>query len=222
MDKSGLNPAREGAGSEKGDGVLLYGGSFNPIHIGHIRLALEAREKLRHLLDEIVFMPAYWPPHKDPRGLLPFSLRAGMIRKSVARYPFMRCSELEGERGGPSYTIDTVRLFREKNPDRAVYFLIGSQDFLLLPEWRDGLELLVLVNLVVAPRGDFSFADLDAATRAMRPDVRAREAALAAGEGGPIYFPVHFLDISSSMIREKWLRNENIDYLTPARVVASL
>ncbi|MBD5608080.1 MAG: nicotinate (nicotinamide) nucleotide adenylyltransferase [Desulfovibrio sp.] len=202
------------AGKEKG--VLIYGGSFNPPHIGHTRLAIEAREKLGHLLDEVVFMPVHTPPHKDPRGLLPFSFRARMIRESVARYSWMRCSELENERSGPSYTIDTLKLFRERNPNKRAYFLIGSHDFSLLPEWRDWRELFSLVSFAVAPRGNFSFEDLVRVARGMAPDIAVlRYDAPSPAGRAVIYFPAHFLDISSSLIREKWLRNENIDYLAP-------
>lgn len=223
MDRFEIDAGKDEGENIAGKGALIYGGSFNPLHIGHTRLAIEARETLRHLLDEVVFMPVHTPPHKDPRGLLPFSFRAKMIRESVARYPWMKCSELENERSGPSYTVDTLRLYRERNPDKRIYFLIGSQDFSLLPEWRDWKELFSLVNFAVAPRGNFSFEDLVRVARGLFPDaeVRLRDAPPSA-EGVVIYFPARFLDISSSMIREKWLKNENIDYLTPAPVAESL
>ncbi|MDO5483370.1 MAG: nicotinate-nicotinamide nucleotide adenylyltransferase, partial [Desulfovibrionaceae bacterium] len=94
-----------------GRGRLLFGGSFNPPHVGHLRLAIEAREALGQLVDGVDLLPCAHPAHKQGRGLLPFALRAAMLEAAVAPLPDIRCNRLEAARAGTSYTWDTLGLY---------------------------------------------------------------------------------------------------------------
>ena len=122
-------------------GRAILGGSFNPPHVGHLRLAIEAAEALSSLTDGVDLIPCAVPPHKAMTGMLPFDLRARMLEASIADLPFLRCNRLEGQRQGPSYTWDTLLAYREAAPDTELYFILGSPDFALLPTWHRGLEL---------------------------------------------------------------------------------
>lgn len=217
-------------------GILIYGGSFNPPHIGHMRLAIECCERLGRLAQRVDFVPASIPPHKESRGILPFGLRVEMLRKALESLPDMRCNELESRRRGPSYSIDTLAIYKRDYPGEQLYFLLGSQDFALLPEWRRGLELPDYANLVIVPRGGFSTADFSEMTKALWKSAREDRAALAAlppkeGEracfridGGSLvyYFSIPYLPISASLIRSLWLQGRKVDYLTPDSVLEIL
>lgn len=200
------------------EGILLYGGAFNPPHIGHLRLMIEAREKMRGIVDRAEFLPVNAPPHKDQRSLLPFDFRTRLLRECAAPYPWLGCCEIERERPGLSYTYDTLALYGEKYPERRIFFLLGGADFLLLPTWRKGLELLDVANLVVAPRGDADYgkiAGFAGKMKGFRGLIRAGDPLPDDGPNSIIYLPAPVLNISSSRIREKWLNNENIAWLTP-------
>lgn len=208
-------------------GVLVYGGSFNPIHIGHLRLAIEARECLRSFLSRIHFVPAYSHPWKDDGSLLPFTLRVKLVRAAIECLPGAFCSELEEEREGPSYTIDTLGEYCKNYKKENVFFLIGSEDYLLLPKWRRGLEIIKFCNLAVAPRGAWPASDFIEATRRFWsgavPDLEAQNqmgldkgVCLRTASGSRVfYLSIPWLEISGSRIRRLWLDGYNIDFLVP-------
>ena len=205
---------------ERGNGTLIYGGTFNPVHIGHVRLGIEAFEKLRRKVGRVEFVPNSDPPHKRGGGILPFGFRVSMLEAVLAKYPHMECNPVEGRRPGPSYTYDTLAAWPAPVADR--YFLLGSGDFMLLPSWSRGLELLRVCSLVVAPRGEFSVEDFFALGRKMWPDARAAEDGgfpcmiiPAWPEAKIHYLPLPYLEISASRIREMWLLDKNIDLLMP-------
>lgn len=208
-------------------GILIYGGSFNPIHIGHLRLAIEAREYLRAFLNKVDFVPTASHPQKDDSGLLPFSLRTELVRVALEGLADMSCNEIEHKRAGPSYTLDTLQEYCSSREKEDIYFLLGSGDFLLLPTWYRGLEILDYCNLVVAPRGNFSAGDFIAACKNFWPSATPDEArakslnfdgglCLREEKGSAIfYLPIPHLELSSSRIRELWLAGLNIDFLVP-------
>lgn len=210
-----------------GKGILIYGGSFNPIHIGHLRLAIEARECLCNYLHKIDFVPTASHPIKEDASLLPFFLRVKLVKAAIENLPDVRCNELEHKRAGPSYTLDTLKEYCSKYAKQDLYFLLGSEDFLLLPTWHRGLEILDYCNLAVAPRGNFSFSDFISACKNFWVSAyRDPESEERLAQGGGLcmqlenmskvfYLCIPYLEISSSRIRELWLNNLNIDFLIP-------
>ncbi len=124
--------------SERRRRIGLFGGSFDPIHSGHLHAARAARDA--HALDRVVFVPAARPPHKHGRALESGAHRAEMIRRAIAGEARFEQSGIELERPGPSYTIDTVRALRaalDEPDDAEIYLVLGSDNLLGLAGWRD-------------------------------------------------------------------------------------
>lgn len=202
-------------------GRLLLGGSFNPVHFGHICLAHRALARLPGLVDGVDFIPCARPPHKDDRNFLPFGLRCAMLEAAMAGLPGARLNRLEAGRSGPSYTWDTVEQLKRLHPGRENFFLLGSEDFRQVPQWRNGLRLPEMCSFAVAPRGGFGEGDFDTACREMWPggavrrDVGGIRAFDLPGGGRALFLPLRWLDISSTQIRARWLAGARLDGLLP-------
>jgi nicotinate-nucleotide adenylyltransferase len=128
----------------------LLGGSFNPVHNAHLRIAGEARDACR--LDRVIFIPAADPPHKPLAGNVSFEHRAAMVALAIADQPAFELSAIEAERSGKSYSIDTIRAFRERNPDDELFFIIGGDSFLDIGTWYRYDEIFRSCNLIVVER----------------------------------------------------------------------
>lgn len=141
--------------------VGVLGGTFNPIHIGHLAIARQARESL--VLDRVVFVPTGDPPHKPHQKLAAASDRYEMVRLAIASDPTFSVSDIEVRRPGKSYTIDTIRLLqKDYGPETRLFFLIGLDAFLEIQTWRDPETLLTLCTFVVISRPGLSFLALSA------------------------------------------------------------
>lgn len=148
----------------------LYGGSFDPVHGGHLAVARAAADAFA--LDRVVFVPAARPPHKPGRRLAPGRDRAAMLALALADEPRFEVSTLELERDGPSYTIDTVRALPAavgEAPDVPLYLVLGSDNLPGLPGWRAAEELLERVVPVVVLRAGDSRATLAALAGRLAP-----------------------------------------------------
>lgn len=137
----------------------LLGGSFNPVHNGHLAIARQTRESLG--LDQILFIPTSHPPHKPNSSLAPAQDRYEMVRLAIASDPALALSDVELRRPGKSYSIDTIRLLQQEyGPQTQLFFLIGLDAFLDFPSWRDPQTLLTLCQFVVLSRPGLSFRSL--------------------------------------------------------------
>lgn len=210
-------------------GRAILGGSFNPPHVGHLRLAIEVREALGSLVDRLELMPCANPPHKSARGLLPFALRADMVRAAIRGLPGIKLNTEEGQRQGLSYTWDTLSVFRAREPERPLYFVLGTPDFSLLHTWHRGLELPRRCHFVVVPRGERDHGFFVAAARRLWPAAEEHAPVLPGshcmvlpGGGLAHYVPLPWLAVSASRIRQRWLAGRNVDYLMPQAVEALL
>ncbi len=134
--------------AEELDRLGIFGGTFNPIHMGHLVVAEEVRE--RFSLDRVLFVPSYLPPHKSV-DVAPARDRLAMVRLAIKGNPFFGLSDLEVRRGTKSYTVDTLRDLADKVEAR-LYFLIGSEAFLHLHTWREPPELFKYADFVVMER----------------------------------------------------------------------
>lgn len=130
--------------------IGLYGGSFDPVHLGHLLVAQAALEEAR--LDRIIFIPAAQSPFKPDRQLSPDNLRAAMLRLALAGKTWASVDTQELERGGVSFTIDTVRNYSANFPGAQLCYLIGSDHVPQLPKWRDAPILAQLLEFLVIPR----------------------------------------------------------------------
>lgn len=137
----------------------LFGGSFNPIHNGHLAIARQAHKILK--LDRTLFIPTGDPPHKQTSTLAPAQHRYEMVRLAIAGTPAFELSDIEITRRGKSYSIDTIReLQQHYGPDTTLFFLIGLDAFLDLPSWREPDALLAACSFVVISRPGRSFTTL--------------------------------------------------------------
>lgn len=138
--------------------LAILGGTFDPIHAGHLRMAHAIQKQLE--FDSIVFLPAFKPPHKQVRhDFAPFEDRLAMVSLAIQPYEAFTVSSLEAERGGLSYTFDTVCCLQELWPDADIYMIIGEDSLDQLYTWHRILELLRLVHFVVAERPGYEGED---------------------------------------------------------------
>jgi nicotinate-nucleotide adenylyltransferase len=208
----------------QGGRVGILGGTFNPIHLGHLRAAEEVREQLE--LSRVLLVPSAEPPHKsgssaDP--IAPPELRLAWVREAVAGNPALEVDPLEIERGGPSYAIDTVRSVAARTAPEPPIFLIGCDAFALLSSWREPEELLSLACFAVMARPPVysgSLADElpDCARDAFALEPSGR---IARHRTAPTWIQaveVGALDISSSDVRERIRKGRSIRYLVPEAI----
>ncbi len=200
--------------------VGIFGGTFNPIHIAHLRSAEEVRETQQ--LDYILFVPSATPPHKHRDGLAAAEYRLAMVKLAIAGNRRFRASTIEIDRGGRSYSVDTLRLLRTQMPNAEFYFILGIDAFREIATWKDYRSLFALCDLVVTSRPPYPAQPL----RAMLPvAVRAEFCYSRGGKvlehrtGNRIIFQrISGLDISASDIRSRLGDGLSVRYLVPAAV----
>ncbi|WP_461209124.1 nicotinate (nicotinamide) nucleotide adenylyltransferase [Desulfocurvus sp. DL9XJH121] len=195
--------------------VGILGGCFNPLHVGHLRLALETREDLG--LDRVELMPAATPPHKPGEPMLPFALRADLCEAAIRGLDSLAVNRMEAERPGPSYTVDTLRGLADRHPDWELAFILGAEDLRALPGWKRGLEIPGLADLAVAARGRDGLAEVRALVADLWPGASARgDAAWDLPGGGRVrWVRARRMDVSSSDVRERWLSGRTLRGLVP-------
>lgn len=208
-----------------GKRVGIFGGTFNPVHIGHLRAGIEVAEALG--LDAVELVPAARPPHKRGNGLLDFPLRLALCRLAVADLAGFSVNTLEADRPGPSYTFDTLTELRRTRPEDQLVFIMGMGDLLCLGQWKDGYDLGRLASLAVHARAGLGLSTFTDCLRVHGPVMGAAPTADPAvwtlGGGRCITFvPVARLDISASDIRERWRRGARLDHLVPPAVLRAL
>ncbi len=133
--------------------IGLFGGTFNPVHLGHLRAAEEIREVLG--FDLVYFIPAYVPPHKEASDIISGADRLKMLELATRGNPFFKVSDVELKRGGQSYTIDTLRYFSSTFPDIELYFILGTDLFSEIDTWKDYKRLFETSNFAVIIRPGF-------------------------------------------------------------------
>jgi nicotinate-nucleotide adenylyltransferase len=210
--------------------VGLFGGTFDPIHFGHLRAALEVKEGFG--LTQVFLIPAAMPPHKSREGVAPAADRLHMIALAVEGEPGLTASDVEIRRKGPSYTIDTVRHFHrelELSQPAEIFLIMGLDAFLEIDTWKAYRELLSLVSVIVISRPDTDGLISDRGAKSLADFIRSRISADLTGSGSPVgfsgpeirgvrMFPVTALDISSSRIRDLVRTGRSIRFLVPAAV----
>ena len=187
--------------------IGIMGGTFNPPHIGHLLCASEACDQLG--LDRVLFVPAHTPPHKEVAAGAPGPhVRAELCRLATQDDPRLEVSELEIERGGASYTVDTLRELHARHPADELVFIVGADTALSFPTWRQPEEVCSLATIGVAGRQGV-----------LRRDIVERLVDLPARLE---FFDMPRFDISSSEIRRRLANGHTIDYLVPAAVAQHL
>lgn len=179
----------------------LYGGSFDPVHNGHLLVARTALEELA--LDRLFLIPAARSPFKPAQVPTPPAVRARLLRLAFAGWNRCQLDLQEIERGGVSYTIDTLRAYRRQHPAARLFYLIGADHLASLPQWREAEALAEVAEFVVVPRPGESVTAVPAAFR-----IRQLTG-----------FP---LALSASQIRERVQQGRPIDHLAPPAVTEAI
>jgi len=188
--------------------VGVMGGTFDPIHLGHLVAAEEAR--VRFDLDQVIFVPNGVPPHKKDYAVTPAEHRYAMVVLATAANPAFETSRLELDRPGPSYTVDTMREFRRQFGEECrLYFITGADAMLETLTWRQPEEIAALCEFIAVARPRYDLARL---SKALSAEIMAR---------------VHVLDIpgvevSSTELRRRAATGESLRYLTPPAVARYL
>ena len=188
--------------------VGLIGGSFDPVHSGHLMIAQDAADRLE--LDEVVFIPANIPPHKQDQQRVSAEHRLNMLRLATESNLRFTVSSIEIDRGGVSYTFDTVCELRADQPDAELVLIVGSDTLVDLPNWYNVQELLEIADVATLVRpGDVDLAAIEAKL-ALDPELRDRLM-------GQLY-DSRLVDISSSEIRARVAEGLGVKYLVPPEV----
>jgi nicotinate-nucleotide adenylyltransferase len=207
--------------------TLIFGGTFNPVHVGHLRAAVEVAETLG--FTRVGWTPSYAPLHKTGDALLRFDLRVELLRAALREHARFEVNEIEKDLPVPSVTVQTLEAMARREPAVERHFLLGDREFLRLHKWHRGHDVVKLAHIVIACRTEF---DLEAFARAVAeawPSCRhidSPEGALMAFELTPgrraILLPLPRIDISSSLVRQRWLEGRSLAYLLPDGVIDRL
>jgi len=181
--------------------VGVFGGTFNPPHTGHLIVAETARESLG--LDKVIFIPCSLPPHKTTKSLVDADRRLEMVSLAIAGNPYFEVSDIELQRGGKSYTVDTLRALTALYPRAQLYLLLGIDNLIELHTWREPEEIFALAEVIAINRPGFD-------PSSVRKEYLRRVTFLRSPN----------IDISSSEIRRKAKAGKSIKYLVPSVVEA--
>ena len=186
--------------------IGVMGGTFDPIHKGHVIVAEEVRTRLS--LAEVLFVPAGQPWLNKTGAISAAEHRVQMVRLAIADKPYFRLTTMEVERAGPSYTIDTItELKTQLEPGDELFFILGWDSLAQLPQWRQPRQLVKLCRLVAVPRPGCSLPDLDSLS-AVIPGLSRRVIILDKPE----------VDIGATEIRKRVAQGLSIDHLVPEPV----
>jgi len=194
----------------------IFGGTFDPIHFGHLRTAFELMQELE--LAEVRFLPAGEPPHRVT-PLCNASHRLAMVRAAASDQPGFVVDDRETRRAGPSYTVMTLRELRAEFPGRPVCLIVGMDAFLGLPQWHEWQQILRLAHLVVAHRPGWVAPASGTLGELLAERGTTRHADLHATEAGRIHVrAVTQLEISSTDLRDLIVSGRDPRYLLPDAV----
>lgn len=197
--------------------IGLFGGTFDPIHLGHLRMALEVREALG--LREVRFIPCYSPPHRDLATAGPAD-RLAMLRSAVAGVPGFVVDTREYDREGPSYTVDTLMSLRRELPNEPLCLMMGMDAFVSLPGWSRWDRILEFAHIVVFHRNAIMLPELGPLAGFFSEHHVADPAALNERPAGHIWVQdVTPLTISATAIREALIQGRSVRYLLPEGVL---
>lgn len=186
--------------------VGIMGGTFDPIHYGHLAAAEFAR--IEFALEMVIFIPTGIPPHKDQRNVTAAELRCEMVSRSIEDNEYFLLSRIEVERRGPSYTVDTLEVLTKRHPDWELYFITGADAFRQIFTWREPSEILKMAHLVGVSRPGFEAEDF----------LRQLASNHHIDQQKVHFIEIPALAISSTDIRKRVRQGQSIRYLLPEAV----
>lgn len=195
--------------------IGILGGTFDPIHLGHLRVAEEVGEEMG--LERVYLIPSASPPHKDTKPVTPFPHRFAMTRLAAAESPLLEATDMEGRRRGLSYSIETLKEFRALfESDLELFYIIGMDAFLEIESWKDYARLFDHAHFVVIRRPGVSPERLDPFLRNLGPGFRDGPATgTFVAPSGNLLIPMEatLLEISSTRIRQRVAEGKSIRFL---------
>lgn len=198
----------------------ILGGTFNPVHLAHLAIAEEVKQAFQ--LERILFIPAAQPPHKDVAGEIPFRDRLAMVELAIQKIPGFEVSDLEIRRQGKSYSVDTLQVLKQEDPEGELYFIVGLDSYRDIATWKDCNRIFCLSHVVVTTRPGVQVDDpLAPLPVAIRKDFCYDERAnkLRHKSGHCVYFLTKTkLDISSTGIRERLYLGLPVGHMIPPAV----
>lgn len=198
-------PMRAAMSNPRAIGIM--GGTFDPIHVGHLAVAEEAREALG--LERVLFVPAGHPPHKLPRSVRPVLDRVAMVELAIADNPAFELSTIEVEREGPSFTVDTAEALAVAHPGATLHLILSAETFAELPSWHEPERLFEAARMAVVPREGYP-----------APDPAWVGSAFPGREDRVDYLGGPRLGLSSTALRARAAAGRSIRYLVPPAVEA--
>jgi nicotinate-nucleotide adenylyltransferase len=188
--------------------IGIFGGTFDPVHLGHLIVAEQCREQAN--LDQIWFLPSARPPHKRDQALTPFAQRAEMLALAIAGHQAFRIDEIEKDRPGPSFTADTLEELDRSQPGNEWFLLVGSDTLADLPTWHEPARVVASATLLVAARPGAKIPNAPELRRALRlSDTEALRLQIIASP---------LIDISSRDLRRRAAEGRSLRYLVPRAV----
>ena len=181
--------------------VGIMGGTFNPIHLGHLIVAENAYEELK--LDEVLFIPSGTPYMKDTAEVLDPKIRISLVGEAIDDNPHFALSTIEVDREGNSYSYETIEALKKANPDTEYFFLVGADSLFAMEEWMHPERMFAEVTVAAAIRGGYTHEGLDEQIEALEKKYQAKIVKL----------PCRSVDISSSQIRERVKDGKSIRYM---------
>ena len=186
--------------------IGVIGGTFDPVHSGHLRVAGEARTRLG--LGEVLFVPAGQPWLKEPRSISPAPHRLEMLRLALGPTPYFKLSTVDIDRPGPTYSVDTIADLREQlGVEARLFFILGWDCMAELPSWKDAARIVEMCHLVAVPRPGSA-----------TPDMALLEASLPGISGKLTLLDMPPIDISATDIRDRVAHGLSIHNLVPQAV----
>ena len=186
--------------------IGIFGGTFNPVHNGHVKLAKLYLEQLK--LDKLIVIPANIPPHKEVLCMANGEDRINMLNLAFDAFSNVTVSDIELKTEGKSYTINTVNALKEKYPNDELYLIVGGDMFLYFEKWKDYKKLLSLCKLCAAPRENGEYVKLKEYQKKIDPNLK-----------NTIIFDSEVYVMSSSEIREKIINSDDLSDLVPKKVL---
>jgi nicotinate-nucleotide adenylyltransferase len=188
--------------------IGVFGGTFDPVHLAHLIMAEQCREQGQ--LDQVWFVPAARPPHKQDRPCTPFAQRVEMLALAIAGQPAFQVEELEKDRPGPSYTADTLAELRRQHPEDVFFLLVGSDTLADLPHWYEPVRVIEAAGLLIWVRPNWpALSASELRTHLQLPESVPLSLQVVRGPS---------IDISSSDLRQRASTGRSLRYLVPRAV----
>lgn len=198
--------------------IGILGGTFDPVHFGHLRPALDVAEALK--LDEVRFIPCGQPPHRE-QPVASALQRLSMLRAAVSSHPGFKVDDRELRREGPSYMVDTLTSLKRDFPEQSLCLVLGWDAFIQLEKWHEWKKLFELANIAVTHRPGWSIDQISKGSELAKlvNEKLVTADKLSTRQSGYITFiPVTQLDISATQIRHQLQQGNSVSYLLPEKV----